>query len=60
MSVCKNSLIKIGLFSVVMVVMVGCNSGSSATPTNSTSYQMVLDAGSSGTRVFVYQIQAYL
>lgn len=56
MPICKKNLIKMCVFSATAIFLVACNSGGSTTPTNTTSYQMVVDAGSSGSRVYVYQI----
>ncbi|MEN9946094.1 MAG: hypothetical protein RLZZ293_480 [Pseudomonadota bacterium] len=42
---------KLSLISLLLIGLVGCNSGSQA---NSSAYQIVVDSGSSGSRVYVY------
>lgn len=54
MLVCKKNLIKMCIISASTLLLSACNSGGGST--NNTSYQMVVDAGSSGSRVYVYQI----
>lgn len=57
MSICKRNLISICILSTTAMFLAACNSGGSST-TNNTSYQMVVDAGSSGSRVYVYQVNS--
>lgn len=53
MSVFRKNLTIVCAFTATAVLLAACNSGGT---TNNTSYQMVVDAGSSGSRVYVYQI----
>lgn len=55
MSIYKKNIISMCVFSATAIFLAACNSGGSTTSSN-TSYQMVVDSGSSGSRVYVYQI----